>query len=114
MSGIIVGVSVVLNSHFPRMAYRIFRCMVVYIPVAVFSVYRATKRSLRGFTEDRTITSDMCREYDCNETIVWKVIEMWTFNLNIRKVLLKHSVDLYETQTSLFRCTKVKALNAWI
>ena len=46
MSRTIVGISVVFDSDFPGMAYRIFCGMVVYIPAAIFCMYRATERSL--------------------------------------------------------------------
>ena len=66
-----MGNFMVLNSYFHWMATWLFCCMVVYIPAAIQCLYRSHQGSMRIPAQDSKVTTHMCWEHDCNETLVW-------------------------------------------
>ena len=66
-----MGDCVVLNSHIPRMADSVLRCMVVYIPAAILSLHIAIEKCLRGSVESCELATYLCGKYGWHETTLW-------------------------------------------
>ena len=65
-----VGLSLVPHFNFPRLANRIFHCLVVRASAAIWGVHRADQGRQSTHTTCGTTPTDMRRKHGCHETVM--------------------------------------------